>query len=267
MEDKLYDVIITGNGPAGLSAAINVRQRNGSVLVIGLPIEGNPLYKAHEIDNYLGMEHISGADMLKAMHKHAEDKGVEFCEERLLAAYPNGDTWMVSAGSDVFTGRKVVFAGGVVRGKAFEGEEEFLGRGVSYCTTCDGMLYKGREVSVIGFSEADRREAAYLEGICSRVDYFERPKKVAIRGDKMVTSLEVDGQTIETACVFVLRPTLSPASIFPGLAMDGNFIKVDRQMRTNLPGLFAAGDCTGRPLQVAKAVGEGMVAGQMAMQE
>ncbi len=265
MEEKLYDVLVIGNGPAGLSAAINVRQRNGAVLVIGLPIEGNPLYKAHEIDNYLGLPRMSGADMLRIMHKHAEDKGVEFCEERLLAAYPNGDTWMVSAGSCVFTGRKVVFAGGVARGKAFEGEEEFLGRGVSYCTTCDGMLYKGKEVSVIGFSEADRKEAAYLEGICSKVDYFEKPGSVKILGDQKVSQVEVDGKTMDTSCVFILRPTLSPASLFPGLAIENGFIKVNRSMETNLPGLYAAGDCTGTPFQVAKAVGEGMMAGQSAM--
>lgn len=265
MEEKIYDVLVVGAGPAGLSAAINVRQRNGSVMVIGLPLAGNPLYKAADVDNYPGLPKISGADLLQAMYDHALQKGVEFSEERLLNAFPMGETWMVSAGTNVFTGRRLIFTGGVTRGKTFPGENEFLGRGVSYCTTCDGMLYKGKTVVVIGFSDTDQKEVDYLKGITPQVTYFQRPKSAVIEGTKLVERVVIDGTAHQADGVFILRPALSPASLFPNITLENGFIQVDKGMHTNIPGLFAAGDCTGAPFQVAKAVGEGLIAGQEAM--
>ena len=261
----MYDVIIIGTGPAGLSAAINVRQRGGSAAAIGLDESSNPLWKAEKIDNYLGMPSVSGKEMLAAFRKHAEKMGVEFIENRVLNTFYNEGTWMVSAGSDVLQSYAVVFCGGITRGKPYPGEEEHIGRGVSYCATCDGMLYRGKEVTVIGFSDADRKEAEYLERIGCRVHYVQNPKKAEIEGEGQVSQAVIDGDTIPASCVFILRPSLAPTKLFPELALEGGYIKTDRMMATNLPGLFAAGDCTGRPLQVAKAVGEGMIAGQQAM--
>ena len=261
----MYYVIVIGCGPAGLSAAINVRQRGGSVLCVGLSPENNPLWKAEQIDNYLGLPGLTGREMMETFRKHAETMGVEFCEERVLNTFPNGDTWMISAGSEVFEAYSLVFAGGITRGKKYPGEEEHLGMGVSYCATCDGMLYKGKPVTVIGFGPADVKEAEFLRGIGCSVRYFEKPIKVEIPGSGNVSSVIVDGEEMETACVFILRPSLAPTSLFPGLELDGNYVKVDREMATNLPGLYAAGDCTGTPLQVSKGVGEGLVAGQKAM--
>ena len=261
----MYDVIVIGSGPAGLSAAINVRQRGGSVLCVGLAMENNPLWKAEQVDNYLGLPGKSGKELLEIYYKHAKEMGVEFAKERVLNAFANGDTWMISAGSQVFEAYSLVFAGGISRGKKFPGEEQFLGRGVSYCATCDGMLYRGKKVTVIAFGSADKEEAEFLESIGCEVSYFEKPKSVEISGEKTVTTVTVDGQKIETACVFILRPSLTPAELFPSVELEGNYIRVDREMQTNLPGLYAAGDCTGLPLQVAKGVGEGLVAGQKAM--
>lgn len=271
MENKaktdLYDVIVIGNGPAGLSAAINVRQRNGSVLVIGLPQKGSLLYKTEEIDNYPGLEKISGKDLLEKMTQHAAHKGADFVEERVLSAMPLGETWMVSAGPNVYTSRKVVFAGGVSRGKTYPGEDQFLGRGVSYCATCDGMMYKNKKIVIIGYSDADREEVDFLKSLSPDVTYFQKPRRVTIEGDQKVSGLVVDGEQIEADGIFILRPALSPASIFPGLELEGGYIKVDADQATNLPGLYAAGDCTGGPLQVAKAVGDGLTAGQAAMKK
>lgn len=261
----MTDVIVIGSGPAGLSAAINVRSRGGSVLVVGMPIQANPLYKAEQVDNYLGMSAVSGKDMMETFYAHALSRGVTFAWERVLNAMNTGQSWMISAGSNVYEARSLVFAGGITRGKKYPGEEAFLGMGVSYCATCDGMLYKGKKVTVIGFGETDREEADYLREIGCEVTYFEKPKQVEIKGDQKVTSVVVNSEEIETACVFILRPSLAPSSLFPGLELEGNYIKVNRNMETSLPGLFAAGDCTGTPLQVAKAVGDGLVAGQKAM--
>ena len=260
----MYDVIVIGAGPAGLSAAINVRQRGGSVLVIGLPKENNPLWKAEKVSNYPGLEDVSGEEMLDIFTRHAERMGADFNSGRVLNAYYTGDMWMVSAGNSVFESRAVIFAGGVSRGKTFPGEEEYLGRGVSYCATCDGMLYRQKDVAVIGFGPADQEEADYLAGIGCRVHYFEKPKSVEIIGGQTVSKAVIDGEELDVNGVFVLRPSLAPTSIFPGLELDGPYIRVDRDMAASLPALFAAGDCTGTPLQVAKAVGEGMIAGQKA---
>ena len=261
----MKDVIVIGSGPAGLSAAINVVQRGGEATVISLPLSNNPLFKAEKINNYLGLYDVTGKEMLETFFEHAQKMGVTFVKERVLNTMNLGSSWMVSAGADVYEAKAIVFAGGIVRGKKFEGEEEFLGRGVSYCATCDGMLYRGKDVTVIGFGDADKEEAEYLTGIGCNVTYVQKPKQVKIEGSAKVERVICDGTARETACVFVLRPSLAPTSLFPGLELDGGYIKTDRDMATNLPGLFAAGDCIGAPLQVAKAVGDGMIAGQKAM--
>ena len=261
----MYDVIVIGAGPSGLSAAINVRQRGGSVLVAALPAENNPLWKAERIDNYPGLYNMTGAQMLETFRQHAQEMGVEFIEGRVLNAYYSGTGWMISIGSDVAEAYSLVFAGGITRGKTYPGETERLGTGVSYCATCDGMLHRGKDVAVIGFGPADRHEAEYLTGIGCRVTYYERPKQVSIDGQAPSFSVTVDGETRPVSCVFILRPSLAPTSLFPGIMTEGNYVRVDREMKTNLDGLFAAGDCTGTPLQIAKAVGEGMTAGQKAM--
>lgn len=259
-----YDVLVIGGGPAGLSAALNVRARGRSVLVVTNPPEENPLWRAERVDNYLGMGAVSGAQMLSDMRAQAEAAGVEFLTGRALNASYMMDNWYVSVGSDMYNARAVVLSGGVARGKKFPGEQEFLGRGVSYCATCDGMLYRGRSVAVLGFSDSARKEADFLQSIGCTVFYFHRPKSCTIAGGDTVETVTCDGVTEAVDCVFILRPTMAPTDLFPGLATDNGYVTVDRRMTTNLPGLFAAGDCTGGPLQVAKAVGEGLVAGQSA---
>lgn len=259
-----YDVLVIGGGPAGLSAALNVRARGRSVLVVTNPPEENPLWRAERVDNYLGMGAVSGSQMLSDMRAQAEAAGAEFLTGRALNASYMMDSWYVSVGSDMYNARAVVLSGGVARGKKFPGEQEFLGRGVSYCATCDGMLYRGRSVAVLGFSDSARKEADFLQSIGCTVSYFHRPKSCSIAGGDTVETVTCDGVTEAVDCVFILRPTMAPTDLFPGLATDNGYVTVDRRMTTNLPGLFAAGDCTGGPLQVAKAVGEGLIAGQSA---
>ncbi len=259
-----YDVIIIGGGPAGLSAAVNVRARGRKVLVVTNPLEENPLWKAERVDNYLGLPGRSGAELLRIFRGHAEQAGAEFREGRVLNAMYTGDEWFVSIGSDVESAKALVLAAGVARAKKFPGEEEFLGRGVSYCATCDGMLYRNRHVTVAGYSDSAKKEAEFLRSIGCEVRYFDRPKKCEIFGSEKVERVVCDGETVETACLFLLRPSLAPTDVFPGIEVDNGYVKVDRAMATNLPGVFAAGDCTGTPLQVASAAGEGLVAGQSA---
>lgn len=259
-----YDVIAVGGGPAGLSAALNVRARGKTALVISNPLEENPLWRAERIDNCLGLPGISGKELLTQFYRHAVSAGVEFQEGKALSALRSGTNWYVSVGNSLAQGKAVVLAAGAVRGKKLPGEAELLGRGVSYCATCDGMLYRGRRVAVLGYSPSAEREAEFLREIGCQVIYFDRPKSCAIRGRETVEAVTCDGVTEQAEGVFLLRPAMAPGDMFPDLALEEGYVAVDRDQATNLPGLFAAGDCTGGPLQISKAVGEGLVAGQKA---
>lgn len=259
-----YEVLVIGGGPAGLSAAVNVRARGRSVLVISNPLKENPLWRAERVDNYLGLPGLSGAELLETLRRHAERAGADFREGRVLNAMPMGSDWFVSVGSDMENAKAVILAAGVARSRKFPGEAEFLGHGVSYCATCDGMLYRGKPVAVIGYGDSARHEAEFLSSIRCAVTYFDKPKTCSIEGGAKVERVTCDGETVPVDCVFILRPALAPTDVFPTLAVDNGYVSVDRKMSTNLPGVFAAGDCTGGPLQVSKAVGEGLIAGQSA---
>lgn len=256
--------MIVGGGPAGLSAALNVRARGRTAVVISNPLEENPLWRAERVDNCLGLPGLSGGELLARLRRHAESAGVEFQEGKALSALRTGERWYVSVGPGMVQGKAAVLAAGAVRGKKLPGEAELLGRGLSYCATCDGMLYRGKKVAVLGYSPSAKKEAAFLEEIGCRVVYFERPKQCAIQGKEAVESILCDGVTEQVDGVFLLRPAMAPGELFSGLAVEGGYVIVDRDMATNLPGVFAAGDCTGGPLQISKAMGEGQIAGQKA---
>lgn len=260
----MYDIAVIGGGPAGLSAAIQARARNKSVLVVSGDDRDNPLYKTSRIDNYLGFYNVTGPELLKRFRTHAGQMGVERRDGRVLNLLAVGGAYYLSIGSEVEQARAVVLATGVVRAKKYPGEAERLGAGVSYCATCDGMLYRGKPVAVVGYTDTARQEAEFLQKIGCSVTYFDRPKQCEIRGDGRVESVTCDGRTIPAEGVFILRPTMAPTELFPGLAVEQGYVTVDRRMATNLPGLFAAGDCTGGPLQVSKAAGDGLIAGQSA---
>ena len=268
-----YDIIVLGCGPAGLAAAVSAKGRNKSVLVIGNRWQDSPLAKAERVDNYLGLPGQSGAELLKTFADHAAGLGVEFVTGRAISCMVwNG--CMITVGAQVYEGKALVLAGGVQRQSKFPGEEEFLGRGVSYCATCDGMLYRNKAVAVVGRSPEAPQEAAYLNSLGCQVVYvaprrpdeldedirFVQAAKLAVKGDKAVTALEADGVELPCAGIFILRQAVAPTDLLPTLETENGMIRVDRRMATNVQGVFAAGDCTGVLLQVAKAVGEGHVA-------
>lgn len=268
-----YDIIILGSGPAGLSAAVTARGRNKSVLVVGNRWQDSPLARAKRIDNYLGMPGMTGTDMLEAFQRHAEEAGVDFVTGRVTSLM-QWEGFHLSVGADLYQGDALIMAPGVVRQAKYPGEDEFLGRGVSYCATCDGMLYRNKAVAVVGRSKDAPQEAAYLRSIGCDVVYvapkqpeeldpaisFVKASQLTIQGEQMVTSLSAGGTDLPVSGVFILRDTMAPTDLLPTLATENGAIQVDRTMATNLPGVFAAGDCTGGPLQVSKAVGEGLTA-------
>lgn len=269
----VYDIMVLGSGPAGLAAAIAARGRNKSVLVIGNRWQDSPLAKAERVDNYPGLPGRTGMELLEEFYRHAEELGTQFAVGKALSLLAwNG--FSVTVGSQVCQGGALILAPGVVRQVKYPGEAEYLGRGVSYCATCDGMLYRNRPVIVVGLAPDAPMEASYLSSLGCQVVYVSpyQPKglaeripyvkagKLAVRGEGSVTALEADGALLPCDGVFILRRTVAPNDLLPGLEMEDGVIRVDRRMSTNLPGVFAAGDCTGGCLQVSKAVGEGHVA-------
>ena len=253
------DIIIVGGGPAGLSAAISARQRNNSVTVISNDAAGSGLYKAGRVDNYPGIPGVSGAGLIDMLTAHARDAGAELVTGQVTAILPMGDTISVGYGAEILTAKSVILAIGVASTSLFPGEEEFLGRGVSYCATCDGMLFRGKRVCVACFTPEAHEEAGYLASIGCDVVVLE-PSGIEVIGDKSVTSIIADGEEIKCDGVFILRRTVAPRLLLAGLEADAGYIRVTPRGETNIPGVFAAGDCVGAPLQVAKAVGEGQVA-------
>ena len=163
-------------------------------------------------------------------------------------------------GNDFYEAHSVIIATGISRRPLCEGETKFLGRGVSYCATCDGMLYKGKKVAVLGEGEETEKDIAFLRDIGCEVSVFSGRGKIEILGDKKADTLVVNGETVKTDCIFILKETLSTESLVNGIESERGIIKVGRSGKTNINGVFAAGDCTGAPYQLAKAVGEGNIA-------
>lgn len=271
-----YDSIILGAGPAGLSAAITLKLRNKNVLVISSEQVSEKVSKAHEINNYLGIPKINGYDLAKHFKEHADSLGIELYEKRIVSVYSMGEMFSLqSSDNSTYEASTVVIATGISFGKPYDGEEEFLGRGVSYCATCDANLYKNKCVAVIGSSKKEEAEAKFLSEIAAKVTYIPvyedavdlpdtirvvRDKVVRIHGSMKANALELEHESLEVDGIFILRENVSPAQLVPGLKLEENHVVVNRQMETSIKGCFACGDITGLPYQYIKAAGEGNVA-------
>jgi thioredoxin reductase (NADPH) len=256
----MTDILIVGGGPAGVSAALTARIRNKSVCVVPGAAADTPLWKAPEISNYPGLPGISGAALLEAFLKQAQDAGASFVSGRALSVLPMGENFGVSVGAEVYEASAVILCTGTSHGRSYPGERELLGRGVSYCATCDGMLFRGKRVAVIGLCADAPEEAAFLRSLGCEVLYFDKRAKYEIRGTDRVEALAVNGEEHPADGVFILRNAISAETLLPELHAEGGRVRADAAMRTNVPGVFAAGDCVGKPFQVAKAVGEGNIA-------
>lgn len=272
----MYDLLIVGGGPAGISAALTAYNRHRQVLLLTNSYQHNPLCRAHLVTNYPGMDQISGEEMLASMYSQLRSLKIPVAVQKVVQVLNMGSRFSCAAGSDVYEGSSVILTVGHMPKATVSGEAEYLGRGVSYCATCDGMLYRGRDVAVLGFSEEAAEEANFLAGIGCKVRYFGKGRCPAglredvpfqgavqylIHGDgSRVTGVEADGFLYPTAGVFILRQSVVADSLVPGLRMEDGHIAVDHEMNTSVPGVFAAGDCVGKPYQVAKAVGDGNIA-------
>jgi len=275
MSDKLFDIAVIGAGPAGLSAALTARVRNKSVALFEHMDFSPKLQKAHAINNYPGLPMTAGKDLMKQMADHCLSTGPTLIKEKVTNVY-SGDTFTLLTPNDTYEAKTLILAIGMSNSTMLAGEKELVGKGVSYCATCDGMLYRDKPVAVIAYTEEGEHEADFLGEICPVVYFIPqykteyKPKQPtvqvmkarpqAVLGADEVTGLQTDAGELKVEGIFILRQSDPAETLLPELEMDGPFVKVSREQATNVPGLFAAGDCTGKPWQIARATGEGLVA-------
>lgn len=272
----MYDCAIIGAGPAGLSAAINLRLHNINYIWFGTPALSDKISSAEKIANYPGLPMVSGKQLQSAFLDHIREMDLSITDKMVTLITAAGDSYMLLADNEVYQAKSIILATGVIRSKLITGEEEFIGRGVSYCATCDGFLYKDKTIAVLCKSKRFEHEAEYLASLAQKMYYlpeYKNPsisgenvfivkeKCVAINGTMKVDRLTLkDGSSLFVDGFFILRDAITPTTLLPGLVVEKGHISVDRNMSTNLPGCFACGDCTGTPYQYAKAIGEGNIA-------
>ena len=283
-----------------MSAAINLKLHNKEFIWLGAKNLSTKVEKSEKIANYPGMGYITGKDLISKFEAHAEEMGIEITEQMVTAIMPMGDIYMLSAGTDVYQTKTILLATGAASAKGFEGEEELLGSGVSYCATCDGFLYRGKTIAVFCGDARFEHEIEYLAemadkvyvaaaytggkygkkaagdgagdgadagaadgadgGTAGKIEMLPKPIRKVL-GTGKASGIELtDGTEVAVDGIFCLRNAIAPTTLLKGLELDGAHIIVDRNMNTNLAGVFAAGDCTGRPYQIAKSVGEGNIA-------
>ena len=279
----MLDCIIVGSGTAGISAALTLKANAKNFMLFGSSALSEKIEKAEKIRNYPGLSNVSGKQFVKALQKQLKDGDIQIHNQRVTGVYALGDKFSVlTDDGKAYESRTVIIACGVEGVKQIDGEQEYIGRGVSYCATCDGFLYKNKTLGVVCTSKRLEHEIGYLADIAKQVYLVAMYKDVEISrenitvikkmpkkldGGKRVEKLvfaapPADGLTAEIPVdgVFMLRESVSPAVLVGGLEMQDGHVVIARDTSTNLRGCFAAGDCTGRPYQYAKAVGEGNIA-------
>ncbi|MCX6652340.1 MAG: FAD-dependent oxidoreductase [Methanomassiliicoccales archaeon] len=282
-----FEVMIIGCGPAGLQAAIHAARKKVKVAVVGHPNKSG-LNKGH-IENYFGVQKTDGAQLLATGVEQAKRFGAQLFEQDVLKAEKAEDWFVTSTDHDLeLKAKALILAPGISRIKLnVEGEKEFLGKGVSYCAACDAGFFRGKKVAVIGDESTAAASAILLTEYASQVHWIFKEVNVAeqllekvrrtkvqllapswpskIMGDEVVKGLELkDGRKLEVDGVFIELGAKGAADLALELGIipdPSGTIKVNENMETEVQGLFACGDVTGQPWQLARAVGQGCIAG------
>lgn len=283
-----YEIAVIGIGPAGIQAGLHSGRRKHKVVLLG-KLEESALWQAH-IENYFGFsEKIDGKVLLEEGLKAIKKVGVDLVFEDLVAIEPLEIGFKLTTEKEkTITALSLVLAMGVKRKKkVFKQEEKFVGKGLSYCADCDAWFYKGKKVVVLGDGSAAIHGAKILKKFAEKVYFYGlkpfsegelselrtvgievlEKKPVEIVGETEVKGIFLeDGSQIELDGIFIEIGAKGPIELLApiGIELDPetfSYVKVDRKMQTNIKGVFACGDLTGPPLQLAKAVGEGCVAG------
>lgn len=282
----VYDVAVVGAGPAGVSAAVNVRARGRTVVLLAGHTPFGRINGPHEIANYAGFPATKGDDLAAAFRRHLEELEVPVAEDKVTRIVRDGaggddDGFVLFGAAGLYRASTVVLATGVYLDASIEGEEDLVGQGVSYCVTCDGRLFAGRRVAFISSGPDGEPEASELAGPFGadvtyvplydgsfrlpagvRVLEGARPARLARTDAGVLLTLDGERHAGELAvdAVFISKEAVAPRTLLDGLEAAGPHLVVDGYMRTSVAGVFAAGDCTGGPYQVARAVGQGQVA-------
>ena len=279
----MLDCMIIGSGVAGISAALTLKANGRNFKLFGSKNLSEKIEKAELIRNYAGLSNVSGKAFVGSLKAQLNDMEIPITEEKVSGVYVLKDKFGVATQQgNYYEAKTVLLACGVEAIKPIDGEREFMGKGVSYCATCDGFLYKDKTIAVLCTSKRLEHEIDYLAKLAKEVYLVAMYKDVdlesenvkiirklpeKIMGERRVESLSFKTEPFNGApCdlnvdgVFILRETFSPATLIEGLTMDEGHVRVNRKMQTNISGFYAAGDCTGRPYQYAKAAGEGNVA-------
>ena len=284
-----YDIAVIGTGPAGISAAITAKVRNKNIILLGSRELSSKIEKAHAVNNYPGLPNQGGEELKEAFLKHLDSLDISITEEKVNAVYALGEYFVIQGQNGDYEADSVILATGFSVVKPYPGENENLGRGVSYCATCDAAFYRGKTAAVIAFSQKEESEARFLSEIADKVLYFKMykddsegvessggvsiqsmpeenieiitgVKPLSIKKAENTMELETSGGNYTVDGVFILRDTVAPTQLVPGLKVADNHVETGRDMSTNIKGLFACGDITGAPYQYVKSAGEGNVA-------
>ena len=272
-----YDIAIIGAGPAGLSAALNSKIRNKKVILFGKDSE--KLVKTEKISNYLGLKDIPGKDLNDAFNDSLLDYDLERSFKKVRTVYAMGDYFAIEVEneSEMIEARSVILATGIDLKKELDNEDKFFAKGVNYCATCDAALYREKKVVIIGYNEESIEEANFTAEIVgslvfvnmtggpvslnSGIDVIEGEIPVGFQGNQKAEALVMkSGKSIEADGFFIINDASRADRLVPSIKMEDNHIRVDKNMASSIRGLFAAGDTTGSPYQIMKAVGEGQVA-------
>lgn len=273
-----YDIAIIGTGPAGISAAITAKLRNKNIILFGNKDLSDKINKAHSIKNYTGLPNVTGEELATALKNHLNDLDIEITEKRVNAVYSMGEYFALQVGKEMIESKSLIIATGVTALKTLENEDEFLGRGVSYCATCDAHFCKGKDVAVIAYTKEAEEDALFLSEVCSSIKYFPlydisneifdkygniqiiKDKPIGFAGNMKAERIICENSSYDAFSTFVVRNNISADKLVPGLKTDGTHIIVDLQMETNIKGLFACGDIAGKPYQYIKSAGQGNIA-------
>lgn len=278
----IFDTAIIGTGPAGVSAALTLKANDKNFIWIGSSTFSDKVAKAEQILNYPGMMPTDGKGMNEIFRRQCEELDITITDRMVSSVMRFGDHYALMAGSDFYEAYTVILATGVAAAGMLPGESELVGKGVSYCATCDGSLYRNKTIAVICNARRFEHEVSFLADIACKVYYFPMYENVNINADNVevmnkravgmnsengrLSSLTLQGgEMLHVDGVFCLRDSVSLSKLLPDLLMEADHIAVNRNMETSMDGCFAAGDCAGRPYQYAKAAGEGNVAAHSAI--
>jgi len=296
MAEKMYEIIIVGGGPGGLTAGLYGSRANRKTILLEKFIPGGQIANTEEVEDYPGFELISGAELAMKMTEHAKSFGLEIVSDEVKEIYAEGDYRKVlTASGDIYSGRAVIIStGGSPNHLNVQGEKEFAGRGVSYCAICDGAFFKGQVIAVVGGGDAAVEEAMFLTKFGSKVILIHRRDKLraqkiiqdrafknkklefiwdtvveSINGDEIVNSLTLSnvktGQKSKLAVgaifIFIGFVPNSNISREPLAKDEGGYIITDSKMETSIPGIYACGDVRSQLVrQITNAVGDGTTA-------